>query len=46
MHKKQRCYDAVISTHGLHGSLQFGFKDGSQVIVLVFLVLTGVTSVP
>ena len=41
MHKNQRCFDGVISTLGLHGGLQFGFKDGGQVIVPVFLEFTG-----
>jgi hypothetical protein len=31
----------VISDFGLHGGLQFGFRDGGRVIVPVLLEFTG-----
>jgi hypothetical protein len=37
---KWRSFDGVLSGFGLHGGVQFGFKDGGQVIVPVFLEFT------
>ena len=41
MRENQRCFGDVMSTFGLHGGLQFGFKDDGRVIVPVFLEITG-----
>ena len=41
MHKNQCCLGGVISTLGLHGGLQFRFKNGGEVIFPVFLEFTG-----
>ena len=43
MHKSQCCFGGVISTLYLYGGFQFGFKDGGEVIVPVFLEFTGFT---
>jgi hypothetical protein len=42
--KNRRSFDDVISDFGLHGGLQFGFKDGGRVIVPVLLEITGLST--